>query len=296
MVDPSGSARMWLPRMSLAQCVKCIMVRDTRMLPGGRQHAWTWLPASPCCALTWFFEGCSEQMDLAGGDARVIGRYEGLVFAGSHRRPTAFRYPEPVHGFMILFMPDALSLLTGMTPSDWTDRIVPAQDVIGQVPWLMALCEEVSHAADDDARVQCIEAVLDPMWQAVRPTEAMGSHYFEDWMQGLSLRASQTGLGRSIRQVERRIKQWTGHPLRELRGISRSERTFMDALAAEESGELNWATLAIDTGHADQSHLSRQSRRLTGFAPEEFRRRIREDEGFWAYRLWGFSEARRPVP
>lgn len=41
-----------------------------------------------------------------------------------------------------------------------------------------------------------------------------------------------------------------------------------------------------DTGYADQSHLSRETRRITGFPPGELRRRIIEDESFWVYRIW----------
>lgn len=38
--------------------------------------------------------------------------------------------------------------------------------------------------------------------------------------------------------------------------------------------------------YANQSHLCRETRRLTGFSPDELRRRIHGDEGFWLYRLW----------
>ena len=46
------------------------------------------------------------------------------------------------------------------------------------------------------------------------------------------------------------------------------------------------ADIAADEGYADQSHLCRVSRRITGFSPEALRVRIAEDEAFWAYRLW----------
>lgn len=52
--------------------------------------------------------------------------------------------------------------------------------------------------------------------------------------------------------------------------------------AAPRAGEL----LADASGYADQSHLCREVRRVTGFSPEELYRRIQEDEGFWSYRLW----------
>ena len=126
----------------------------------------------------------------------------------------------------------------------------------------------------------------------LRPDASSASYLLHDWYEGLMLRAATSGLGRSARQMERRIKQWTGQPLRELSGISRSEQAFFQTLLAFEQGELNWAELANEMGYTDQSHLCRQTRRLTGFPPDELRRRIAQDEGFWLYRLWGFSEVR----
>ncbi len=139
-------------------------------------------------------------------------------------------------------------------------------------------------------RVAMIEDFLDPLWRQARPHGFPGSHLLEDWSNGLALHAATSGLGRSVRQVDRRIKRWTGQPLRELRGMGRSERAFFDAITAIEQGRVNWADIADSAGYSDQSHLCRQIRRITGFSPEELRHGIAEDECFWAYRLWGFGD------
>ncbi len=78
--------------------------------------------------------------------------------------------------------------------------------------------------------------------------------------------------------------------LRELRGLGRSEQAFFNVLTALMAGEVNWSEVASNNGFTDQSHMCRQTRSVTGFAPEELRRRISSEEGFWAYRLWGYSE------
>lgn len=80
-----------------------------------------------------------------------------------------------------------------------------------------------------------------------------------------------------------RVQVWL--PLRELRGFARSEQAFFRALA-DGDGPVRWTDVAADAGYADQSHLCRETRRVTGFAPAERRRRIAEDEGFWIYRVW----------
>ena len=67
--------------------------------------------------------------------------------------------------------------------------------------------------------------------------------------------------------------------------FGRAEQAFFRTLAAGE-GPVRWADVAADTGYADQSHLCRETRRVTGFPPEELRRLIHEDERFWIYRVW----------
>lgn len=42
----------------------------------------------------------------------------------------------------------------------------------------------------------------------------------------------------------------------------------------EAGGSIDWAALAQDEGFADQSHLGRAARRITGFAPGEFGQRF----------------------
>jgi AraC-like DNA-binding protein len=90
-----------------------------------------------------------------------------------------------------------------------------------------------------------------------------------------------------MRQTERRIKQWAGLPMRELKGISRAEQAFFESLAvAEAGGTPQWSAVAQSNGYADQSHLCRDTRRITGFAPQELYQRIANDEAFWVYRIW----------
>jgi AraC-like DNA-binding protein len=152
-------------------------------------------------------------------------------------------------------------------------------------PWL-AMCSAVAAEQSDDARLARIEAFFDPLWQAARPGLPLGVHRYGDWAQGLALRAATSRSGRSLRQVERRIRQWAGQPLRELRGIGRAERAFFEVMAIEELQKPMWSAFAAAEGYSDQSHLCRESRRVTGFSPEQLRQRIANDEGFWAYRIW----------
>jgi AraC-like DNA-binding protein len=280
--------RLWQPRLSLSACVRGVMGRHTLGIELNEAQRFNYFPATPLCSISWWFEGSSELLD-AGVAAQLDSPRTLLpthcVFGGPHSRPTASWNPGPVHTMMLLLMPDALHQLTGIDPLQWLNRLEDASQVLP--PAWLAMCDAVQAASDDDTRVQLMQDFLDPLWQAARPHQAPGVQRYHDWADGLALRAATSGLGRSLRQVERRIKQWSGQPLRELRGLGRAEQAFYEAMAAQERGQLSWTDVAADSGYADQSHLCRETRRVTGFTPEALRQRMADDEGFWSYRLWG---------
>lgn len=286
---PSGA--LWLPRASLSACLRGVMVRNTLGASLTDAQRLNHFPAFPLCNLCWWFTGCSHMLEPAQpgrmaqlSDPRqpLAGRW---VFGGPFTRPSTSWCPGPVHGMMVMFMPDALHALIGLEPARYTDQLVDAAKVLP--PDWLAMCEQVQYAADDAQRMTLLEDFLEPRWQACRPERPLQAHRYADWVTHLAQRAAVSGPGRSLRQLERRVKRWAGLPLRELRGMARSEQAFFDAVTAQvETGSIRWADVAADSGYADQSHLCRTTRRITGFSPEALREGIEKDEAFWAYRVW----------
>jgi AraC-like DNA-binding protein len=111
--------------------------------------------------------------------------------------------------------------------------------------------------------------------------------WVKDWSRSLALRAAQTDLGRSTRQVARRVRSWTGASQRDLRGLGHIEQLYAKLHDAIQKGDVDWTELAAESGFADQAHMIRQMRRYTGFTPEQLRESARNDEAFWCYRLLG---------
>lgn len=286
-----AQSNLWLPRAGLSSCVRAVVSRDTRGVALSEAQRYNHFPAAPTCAIVWYFSGHGELLDSGCPACEKSPRtaFGPLIFGGPFNRPTISWNPGPMHAMMLLLLPDALAALTGIDPGDYINRALPAEEVL-DASW-MAMCKAVEAAADDETRAQLIGDFLYPLWQRARPDAASPGRFYSDWSQCLALRAATSGWGRSLRQVERRVKQWTGQPMRELRGLGRSEQAFFDAVVAGKSGPVDWSEVANNTGYADQSHLCRQTRRITGFPPEELRRRIFSDETFWVYRLWGFSES-----
>ncbi len=286
---PSG--QLWLPRASLSACLRGTLVRSTVGYALSDAQRINRFPASPLCSLSWWFEGRSECLvperpdamaDLNSPREPIPGRW---VLAGPHTRPATSYCAEPTHAMMVMFMPDALHQLTGLEPETLTNRMVDAQTLL-PADWL-AMCEAVQNQPDDGARMECLEAFLEPRWQACRPTQALQAQRYGDWAMHLAQRAAMSAPGRSLRQLERRIKRWAGLPLRELRGFGKAEQAFFDTMAADTTqGPVRWADVAAGAGFSDQSHLCRITRRITGYAPQALYEGIQRDEAFWAYRIW----------
>jgi AraC-like DNA-binding protein len=263
-------SELWVPRAALAPCVRAVFSRDTRSVALDDAQRYSHFPATPACSIVWYLSGSCDLL-AAGHRAHAASPREPVArvaLVGPFTRPSIVWNPGPMHAFVVMLMPDALALLTGLDPSAWIDRVLPAHEVLGE-PW-RALFDAVDGAGDDEHRVRLVESFLLPRWRGARPVEPEA--------------------GRSARQAERRIKQWTGQTLRALRGMGRSEQAFFETVAAHDAdGGVDWSEVADAAGYADQAHMCRQTRRVTGFAPEELRRRIAADESFWVYRLWADS-------
>ncbi|MDM4767028.1 AraC family transcriptional regulator [Pelomonas sp. SE-A7] len=276
-------ARLWLPPLSLAGCVRAGFLRDTRGLALQGEELDTYYPASPLVVLTWTWGGSAEWLGTPGFVPPSPGfrvwpvGLSGPVTGPCHLRVAA----EGVHGLQLMFLPDAFRALTGIEAGPLVNRCVDAATLLP--PEWQAWAVSLAGLSNDDARLAAIEAFIAPRWQALAASSHTGQRYSQ-WLEALAVRAAGSTAGRSLRQFERRIKTWAGIPMRELRAVSRGEQAFLAAVA--DGPAPSWAELAVEADYADQSHLCRETRRLTGFSPEDLRRRMRSELAFWPYRLW----------
>ncbi|NRF70223.1 AraC family transcriptional regulator [Aquincola sp. S2] len=271
----TATAQLIAPRLSLASCVRAFVTRSTLgrpLLPPAQRL--NRFPASPLCSITWFIDGATL---LPDGEALPQ-----IAFGGPRSRPFVSVNPGPVRAFMVMLFPQALHALTGLELAQHVDRF-SAVDTVFDARWV-ALSQQVLAAPEDAARVDLIEHFLQPQWQAARERGDAPGGLLADWVHALGVRAA--AAAGSARGRERRIKAAAGQPMRTLRRLMRAEQSFLDARNRLVDGSLSWADLAAQRGYADQAHLCREVRSITGLSPTELARRARDDESFWVYRLW----------
>lgn len=284
-LHPHTLARLLVPGLPLSGCVRAHLWRDTTQAAGlSERQRESCFPATPMCGLSWMLEGGGWQLHEDGSQTQMPGP---CMLGGPRSRPVRFRSRAGVRCFMTAIAPEAFHAITGVDLTELKDRNLPMAEVL-DADWL-ALNARMLAAPDAATCQRLLEDFLLPRWRAHQSAAGAGPgrSRYSGWMEHLGLRAVAAGHGRSLRQVERRIKQWSGQSLRALRRISRAEDTFFQVRQEfEDDGQVLWAALAQDTGYADQAHLCRETRRVTGFSPEELLQRIHGDEAFWPYRIW----------
>jgi AraC-like DNA-binding protein len=280
--------RLWLPPLALAGCLRAALVRDTRGMPLSAVQRENYFPAYPMVALSLWFEGRDEWLNTPGFSVPTVGlSFQPMMVHGPFTLPSHNRTALPQNTIFLLFLPDAFAALTGVDPGSLLNTVVDAHEVL-PADWV-AFMPSLAALPDNEARLAAIEVFLRLRWQgewAKRPV----AQRFGDWAQALAVRAATSAKGRSVRQLERRIKAWAGLPMREIRAWSRAEQAFLtmaeSAVHGPKTAAVNWADLAVQTDYADQPHLCRETRRMTGFSPEQLLQGIVSDDAFWAYRLW----------
>lgn len=286
--DRDDGCGLLLPRRSLSGCIFAAIVRDTRGTPLAPEERVNYFPAAPFCAVCLFFEGQSfmaTDWSPAGIGEAMTEPLPALVFSGPQGGPTVSINPGPVHAMFVGLYPEALQALLGIDIGHHRDRIVPADAVFDRS--MLALLEFARRADSATDAFERFQDGLDPLWQSIRPRRNATPHWLADWTHHLLQQAAISGVGRSLRQVERRMKTWTGQSYRDLAKLVRLEVAFGDAMQRMTDDKEDWAQLAAANRFSDQPHLVREVRRNTGFPPAQLRERIKTERAFWYYRLIG---------
>ncbi|WP_233177018.1 AraC family transcriptional regulator [Ralstonia sp. ASV6] len=280
--------RLHLAPPALQGAIVAILCRDTRAFALTDAQRLTHFPASPMVSLSWFqdFEaGLVERTD-GGPQWRPFGAQ--VVLSGSQSLPTVSWAPITGRGGMICLTADVAQTLFGVDLAVVADRFVDAHAVLGTV-W-QPLLDALLDTHDDADVLAVLEQHLVARWHALQGPDTVVSSLRRagrHWVERLGWQAHEWRRTHSPRQVERRIKTFSGRSLREWQALVKSEGAYFAAMDRHAAGlPFDWAALAQDEGFADQAHLSRTAKRITGFSPSEFVERFVEDEAFWAYRLW----------
>lgn len=281
--DAPSTQWLRLPPASLQGALVALVGRDTRKLALTSAQRLSHFPASPMVTISWFHDLDIGQVGPAGW--QPFGAQ--VLISGSATHPGVSWAPTTGRGYTACFEAGAAQALFGVDLAAIQDRFVPVEAAVGSefAPLWKALLD-----SDEAGLLAVLEHHLAQRWQAVqgRPSAPPSLRQLgRNWVERLAWQAHQWRSVHSERHVERRIKSFSGRSIREWQSLVRTEGLFFAARDLHEAGQpIDWATLAQDQGFSDQAHMSRMTKRVTGFAPGEFAQRFVHDESLWMYRLW----------
>src|SRR5690606_5354363 len=199
----------------------------------------------------------------------------GAVIAGpvlrAHRMPVG-------DGWLVRgarFWPDAAGLVLGVRPTELHDRVIPVSAILGEAA-ADSLVARVASASTADAPAELARWLAE--WLAARPGPTpipdprvrRAVRHIVETGGGLPITRTAAVAGLSARQLQRLFHEAVGVTPKEYARI----RRMRGALAALLRGVLPQAALADALGYADQAHLARELRDLTGLTPGQLRERL----------------------
>jgi AraC-like DNA-binding protein len=196
------------------------------------------------------------------------GRYDGLI-GGLHTRPALIAHPGRQSGLQLSLTPLGARALLGLPAGVLSSLDAPAADVLGAAAH--ELVERVRAAPDWPARFAAAEHVL---LRGARWDDEPAPEVAEAWRLtttgGGRLRVAEVAarVGWSDRHLGERFRAETGLGLKEAARVvrfDRARRTVADRVRRGAAPDL--AGLAASTGYADQAHLTREWRALSGLSP-----------------------------
>ena len=280
-------AKLLLPKPALAGCIFGAFVRDTRGCDLPFDQRFNHFASSPLCCVSYLYEGQTHLLEDRSqfADPESAPVFPRLTFSGPYQKPPSSWNSGDIYAMTIAFYPDAMTELTGIDVTDYLNRTLPLDEVISGD--LLDMFQTVFALGNSDEGFAQVEQLLLPFWQRSREGISVFGFGVADWCRSIAIRAATSGIGKSTRQIERRVRRWAGQSQSKLESYAKTEETFQHALAADASGQLDLADISAALGYSDQSHMGRHVKKVTGYSPAEFMRRYGHDETLWSYRLMG---------
>lgn len=233
---------------------------------GAGQHPWREHPS----AVVPLIIDCGAGWDVAApGSAYRAARRIGGFVAGMHDAFAVIAPAGPAFGVQVDLDPLGARRLLGLPMHELTNRVVALEDVIGHAS--AELHERVATAGSWPERFAIVDAALTRRLRetpAASPGVAWAWHRLRQTDGAVPIGSLAADLGWTPKRLIARFRSEVGlapkTAARVLRFRALHSRLRM---RPADPPAPHWADLALECGYADQSHLVRDVRRMTGLTP-----------------------------
>ena len=198
-------------------------------------------------------------------------RFSGAVVSGAHGRGLMPETAEEVCIIGVHFKPGGAFPFLGLPAGDLADTHVDLETIWG-LP-ADRLRERLCEARTSAERFQLLEeALLSRLCYGVEQHYAVSAALEMFWKNraGPTVREAAKYLGLSQRRFIQVFKSEVGMTPKLFSRIQRFQQT---RTVMQQNASPNWATLALDLGYFDQSHMIREFLEFSGLSPTDYLRR-----------------------
>jgi AraC-like DNA-binding protein len=250
----SQSYREHLPARPLARDASCVWILEVSA--GGPAYEHRTVP-----------NGCIELAYMMGTDVVTV--------TGMQRRPNVSRVEPGTTVVGLRLRPGTSPSILGATPTELVDLDVRLDDLWDRRAAMLADTLVEARSAADAAHLLQREVARRAVDSAeTDPLVAAAIGRLQPWRRG-DLATWAADLFISPRQLRRRFVAALGYGPKTFQRI----RRFQGFLALSHAQHGDLARLAREAGYADQPHLTRECRQLTGLTPARFLEETRESCG-----------------
>lgn len=194
----------------------------------------------------------------------------GVLVAGPQSRHTSRPVVAPMLAFGARFYPGVAPSLLGLPAVEFIDDHLPLSAVHARLA--ARLDHELATATDEREALGRLSRELMRLVEGRQPDPAIREAVALLEQPSRTIAETARRVFLSERQLERRFVEHVGYGPKTLQRILRLQRIVAQLALAHQPTEL--AATAASAGYADQSHLSRETRQLTGLTPQQLARWI----------------------
>jgi AraC-like DNA-binding protein len=234
-------------------------------------------------ACTWV----ARSEPAASGDAPIIADACSDIVVVGHEPPHVAGPATRTHFVTVApsslvvgirFLPGAARAVFGCDATELLDEHADLHGVCGRAG--SQLGDTLLAAPSTDAARAALEAWVRTRIDSTRRRDAEALHAARALLadRRQSVQSLGDSLGWSARRLHRELTATSGYGPKQLQRILRLQLVLRRARASRRS---TLSSLALDAGYADQAHMTRDFRDITGFTPRELLTRSNADVGRW---------------
>ncbi len=210
-------------------------------------------------------EGTYAQPVLPDGCTDLVVSGAQVLVAGPATTSTTVAVAPGTASVGVRFRTGAASPILGTSVKDFRDTTLPITELWGDAA--APLADRTLTAGDPRAQLRTLVGALQQRLGGTHELDGVAVAVARalTYQPGPALAELAARAGLSERQLRRRVEDAVGYPPRTLARITRFQRFLRAARTARPHRDL--ARLAADSGYADQPHLTRESKDLTGITP-----------------------------